>query len=150
MLTDRNIFYNKVIECKTYACKWKIIKQGCQAEVNFEGAGVKKRTRSQQQLILIMTKDTFIFKKGIFILKKGLFCHFQNYWGRVNVPSASRLWRPYHKNTWNLVTRFFRHSVTMGDGVLPAPFHSKVFCQCALLFEEPFKCALFCTWKSIL
>ena len=71
MLTDKNIFLkNKVIECKTYACETKIIKQGCQTEVNFVGEGVKKRIWNQQQLIFILKKDTFIFKKGIFYVEK--------------------------------------------------------------------------------
>ena len=71
MLTDKNILLkNKVIECKTYACETKIIKQGCQTEVNFEGEGVKERTWNQQQLVFILKKDTFIFKKGIFYVEK--------------------------------------------------------------------------------
>ena len=44
MLTDKNIFKNKVIECRTHVCERRIIKQGYQTEVNFEGAGVKKGT----------------------------------------------------------------------------------------------------------
>ena len=103
MLTDKNIFKNKVIECRTYVCERRIIKQGYQTEVNFEGTGVKKGTWSQQQVIIIMKSRTFIFEKRTFMLKKGL-CPFENYLGRGGgrgsiAPSISRPWRASHKNT---------------------------------------------------
>ena len=46
MLTDKNIFFflKKTIESKSYVCERKMIKQGCQTDVKFEGAGVKKGT----------------------------------------------------------------------------------------------------------
>ena len=42
MLTDeKNIFENKVIECKICVFERKIIKQGCQTEFKFERVGVE-------------------------------------------------------------------------------------------------------------
>ena len=70
-----------------------MIKQGCQMEANFVGAGVKKGIWSQQQLSFIMKKGTFLFKKGIFMLKKGSFVVLKITGGSI-APSASRLRRP--------------------------------------------------------
>ena len=43
-LTDKNIFFKKTIKSKSYDCERKMIKQSCQTDAKFEGAGVKKGT----------------------------------------------------------------------------------------------------------